>query len=245
MEKILEQLRKEARGIVNTTAHFMKLAENYMSEENIEAARACLLLLCENCDNYEESIEYNGLTEQWQQYRYLVADLVPPSIKSMSAAPLSPADCTMQITDILSLPDDEILSALSEHLGELSGNGDELNALNKWERTVYYVDELCVEVNSGGFDSYLYYHGTHFEKAYTALERISAFEVLQILDTIRSKFPKSRIPKNEDALQNAMDVLEEKGINFDSEDEHFYSAGEKELLKCLLSYVKENKQRLR
>ena len=25
MEKILEQLRKEARGIANTTAHFMKL----------------------------------------------------------------------------------------------------------------------------------------------------------------------------------------------------------------------------
>ncbi len=245
MEKILEQLRKEARGIVNTTAHFMNLAANYMAEENIEAARACLLLLCESCDNYEDSIEWNGLTEQWRRYRYLVADLVSPSVKIMPTKPLSPAECTMQITDILSLPDDEILSALSNHLGELSGNGDALSGLNKWERTVYYVDELCVEVNSGGFDSYLYYHGTHFGKAYTALEDIAALGMLPILDDVRNKFPKHRIPNNEDALQNEMDILEEKGIDFDSEDEYFYSVGEKELLNRLLFYVKENQQHLR
>lgn len=112
MEKILEQLRKEARGIVNTTAHFMKLAENYMEVENVEAARACLILLCENCNNYEESIEWNELTEQWQRYRYLVADLISPSVRTMPTQPLSPAECTMQITDVLSLPDEEILSAL-------------------------------------------------------------------------------------------------------------------------------------
>ena len=71
MEKLMKQLRKEACGIVNTTAHYMKLAENYMAEENITAASACLLLLCENCDNYEESIEWNGLTKQWHRYRHL------------------------------------------------------------------------------------------------------------------------------------------------------------------------------
>ena len=245
MEKILEQLRKEARDIVNTTTHFMKLAENYMAEDNVAAARACLLLLCENCENYEESIEWNGLTEQWQHYRYLVADLVPTSVKIMSIEPLLPAQCTMQITDILTLPDEEILSALSEHLGEMSCNGDALSALNKWERTAYYIDELCIEVNSGGFDNYLYYHGTHFEKAYTALKNIVALKMLPILDNVRDKFPKQRIPGNEDALQKAMDVLEEKGVDFDREDERFYTIGEKELLKCLLSYVKENKQHFR
>lgn len=245
MEKILEQLRKEARSIANTTAHFMKLAENYIAEENFTAARACLLLLCEKCDNYEESIEWNGLSEQWQNYRYLVADMVPPSVTIMPTKPRSPAECTLRITDILSLPDEEILSALSDHLGELSGNGDALNALNKWERTIYYVDELCVEVNSGGFDSYLYYRGTHFEKAYAALKDIAALRTLPILDDVRNKFPKKRIPRNVEALQNVMDILEEKDIDFESEDEHFYSVEEKELLKCLLSYVKENMQHLR
>ena len=245
MEKLLAQLRKDAKDIANTTAHFMALAESYMAAENTEAARACLLLLCENCDNYEESIEWNGLTEQWQQYRCLVENLVPPSVKTLSAKPCLPAECRMQIADILSLPDDDLLSALSEHLGELNGNGDALNALNKWERTVYYADELCVEVNSGGFDSYLYYHGTHFEKAYAALESISAFGMLPILDAVRSKFPKNRIPKSESALQNAMDVLAENGIDFEAEDESYYSSGEKELLMCLLSCVKENARHFR
>ncbi|MBQ8769056.1 MAG: DUF4375 domain-containing protein [Oscillospiraceae bacterium] len=245
MEKILEQLRSDAHGVANTTAHFMELAKKYIAEDNLEAAKACLLLLCDNCDNYEQSIEWNGLTETWQRYRYLVKDLVAPSVSTLSAEPLFPAECSMQIGDILSLPDDQLISALSEHLGELSGSGNELNCLNKWERTVYYIDELCSEVNSGGFDSYLYYHGTHFEKAYAALQSICANGVLSILDAVRSKFPKGRIPKSEDALQNTMDTLEENGIDFESEDAYFYSSGEKELLKSLLAYVTENKTHFR
>ena len=245
MKKYIEQLRKDARGVVNKTAHFLELAENYMAEENIEAAKACLFLLCEHCDNYEESIEWNGLTDKWQKYRYLVADLIPPSVKISATPPCLPAECTMQIKNILTLSDDSILSELSKHLGELSGNGGELNRLNKYERVVFLVDELWAEVNSGGFDSYLYYNGTHFEKAHDALECISAFGVLSILDNVRSKFPKSRIPQKEEALQNAMDALEKKGIDFEAEDESFYSIGEKELLVCLLKYVRENENRFR
>ena len=245
MEKILEQLRKEARGIANTTAHFMKLAENYIAEENFTAARACLLLLCEKCDNYEESIEWNGLSEQWQNYRYLVAGMVPPSVTIMSTKPRSPAECTIQITDILSLPDEEMLSTLSDHLGELSGNGDALNALNKWERTVYYVDELCVEVNSGGFDSYLYYHGIHFMKAYQSIVRIGAEQTLQLMNRIQCKFPRNCVPKAEGAIQNAMDRMDEDGIDFNDEDEIYYSSAEKELLDRLLMYVRENEKHFR
>lgn len=245
MERIIEQLRKEAQGIANTTAHFMALAESYIAKGNVAAARACLLLLCENCDNYEESIEWNGLSEQWKSYRYLVADIVSSSVKTTPAAPLSPEKCTMQIADILALPDDEILSALSEHLGELSGDGNALSTLNEWERTIYYVDELWMEINSGGFDSYLNYYGTHFEQAYTALKDIAALRVLPILDDVRNKFPKKRIPQNEEALQKAIDILEEDDIDFDSNDELFYSIGEQDLLKSLLSYIKENKQYLR
>lgn len=245
MEKLLEQLRFEVRGIANTTDHFMNLAARYMAEENTEAARACLILLCEYCSNYEESLEWHGLTEQWQQYRHLVEGLVPPSVRIMSARALSPSECTMQIRDILLLPEEDILSAISQHLAERSGNGDMLNSLNKWERIVYYADELCCEVNSGGFDSYLYYHGIHFEKAYGAMESICASGALPILDAVRNKFPKGRIPKSMDALQNTMDRLEEKGIDFESEEDRFYTEGEKELLQCLLAYVKENKAHFR
>ena len=245
MQDITERLRREADSIANTTAHFMGLAEKYMAEENVEAARACLILLCENCDNYEESIEFNELTEQWQKYRYLVEDLVKPSVKFNYIAPCLPTECTVQIKDILSLSDDNLLCSLSEHLGELSGEGGSIGSLNKWERNVYYIDELCTEVNSGGFNSYLYYHGLHFENAYNALESINALGVLQILNAIREKFPEKGIPKNEKSLQNTIDFMEEKGIDFEAEDELFYSIGEKELIKCLLTYVKDNEKHFR
>ena len=245
MEQTMERLQREAYGIVNTTEHFMLLAEKYVLEGDMDTARACLILLCDNCSNYEESLEYNDLTEQWNQYRYLVEGLVPPSVRFNSARPLAPKECSVSIKDILRLTEEDLLSALSHHLGELSGNGDFLSCLNKWERTAYYADELCVEVNSGGFDGYLYDHGTHFEKAYKAMQQIAAPGVLSIMDAVREKFPGKRIPKNEDALQNALDVMEEKNVDFENEEELFYGDGTKELLERLLSFVMENKDRFR
>lgn len=38
----MECLHREAAGVVNTTAHFMSLAEKYIADGNIEAAKACL-----------------------------------------------------------------------------------------------------------------------------------------------------------------------------------------------------------
>lgn len=245
MEQELERLEREAYGVADTTNYFMGLAEAYLAKGETESARACLVLLCRRCSNYEESLEWHGLTEAWLRHRHLVEGLVEPSLHLYAAQPVPPKDCTMQIADIFALPEDDLLSALSDHLEELSGNGDALNCLNKWERIAYYADELCREVNSGGFDSYLYYHGTHFEKAYQAMEALFSTEVLQILDAVRAKFPRSRIPKTGDALQNAMDTLEEKGVDFESEDDCFYAAGEKELIKQLQAFVIENRKRFR
>lgn len=245
MEQELERLEREAFGVTNTTAHFMGLAEAYLEKGETESARACLILLCRRCSNYEESLEWNGLTENWLRHRHLVEGLVEPSLHLYGGQPVQPKDCSIQIADIFALPEEDLLSVLSDHLDELSGSGGALNCLNKWERIAYYADELCREVNSGGFDSYLYYHGTHFEKAYQAMETLSATEVLGILDAVRAKFPRSRIPKTEEALQNAMDALEEQGVDFEAEDDHFYSLGEKELVKCLQAFVLENKKRFR
>lgn len=245
MEQELERLRREAVGIVNTTAHFMKLAEQYMQQGKVESARACLILLCDEVSNYEESLEWNGLTEEWNRYRYLVEGLVPPSVSAHTSQSKSPQDCTVPIDKILVLPEDELLAALSDHLGEMSGNGSYLLGLNRWERIVYYADELWTEVNSGGFENYLYYYGIHFEKAYQALETLSASGVLSILDSLRKKFPKNSIPKREEPLQNMLDDMEERGVDFEKEDERFYSVGEKELHRCLLSFVKENQKHFR
>ncbi len=245
MEQLLERLSREAAGIPNTTGHFMTLAENYMREGNTEGARAALILLCRRCDNYEESIEWNGLTDKWKDYRHLVEGLVPPSVSFHGVAARSPEECSMGIEDIFALPEEDLLSALSLHLQELSGKGKQRSRLNPWERIAYFADELCMEVNSGGFDSYLYYHGEHFDKAYDALKSLQAPQVIGILDSIRAKFPRGRIPKNKDRIQELMDTMEETGIDFEAEDALFYTSGEKELLSHLLLYVKENQKHFR
>ena len=91
----------------------------------------------------------------------------------------------------------------------------------------------------------MYYHGTHFTKAYHALGRIGVELMLRIMDHNQSKFPRGRIPKSEEAIQNAMNRMEEKDIDFEDEDEIYYSTAEKELLDRLMTYVLENQKHFR
>ena len=223
----------------------LRMAQYHMEMGEEEAARESLITLCRAIRNYEEAIEVNGLTAIWEQYKYLVEGLVEPSIRVMINRIKTPGECDMQIADILALPDEDILTELSNHLQELTGNGEVIQALNKWERTAYYVDELCMEVNSGGFEGYLYYHGTHFDKAYKALEQMGAAEMTALLDRVRAKFPRNRIPKAADSIQNTMDRMEEKGVDFEAEDDCYYGSAEKELLAKLTAYVRENGKHFR
>ena len=229
----------------NTTLFYLRMAEHHIENGDTETGKACLVRLCECVDNYEESIEWNELTPVWEKYKHLVEGLVEPSVCVMGSQPKTPGQCDMQIGEILALGDDEVLNSLSEHLNELTANGEYLNSLNKWERAAWYVDELCMELNSGGFEGYLYYHGTHFEKACKALDQMGAAQMTALLDQVQSKFPRGRIPKSESAIQNAMDVLEEKGVDFEREDDIYYGGAERELLARLTAFVRENAKRFR
>jgi hypothetical protein len=217
------------------------MAQYHIDNGDEASGRACLLTLCKRIGNYEESIEVNGLTPLWEKYKHLVQGLVAPSGRVIKAK----AECDSRIHDILALPDEDILNELSGHLQEMTGNGDVIQALNKWERTVYYVDELCMEVNSGGFGGYLYYHGAHFEKAYKALEQMGAGQMTALLDRVRGKFPRNRIPKTLDSIQNTMDWMEDQGVDFEAEDDQYYGGTERELLERLTAYVRENARHFR
>jgi hypothetical protein len=107
------------------------------------------------------------------------------------------------------------------------------------------VDELCAEVNSGGFSHYLFYYGKHFDKAKKALETIQADSILPLLEAIQDKFPRNKVPKTLDSIQNAIEAMDEKGIGFDSEDSRFYDMAQSVLLQQLLGYVIENQRHFR
>lgn len=231
--------------VTNKTVLRLRMAQYHFENGDEASGIPSLVTLCGEISNYEESIGFRGLMPIWERYKHLVEGKVPPSVSVMSCNPLPPEKCSVQIGEILSLPEEDLLSSLSAHLAELSGNGECLNYLNQWERTVFYADELCMEVNSGGFGAYLYGHGQHFEKACQALETVGAGEALALLERIRGKFPRKRVPKTVGRLQDTLDAMEEQGTDFEAEDEAYYSFAEKELLKKLHAFVLMNRAHFR
>ena len=244
---VFKEIYKSGSIINNKTRLYLRLAEYYIESGNIDEGTRFLMLLCtKTVDNYEESIATNKLTDLWFKYKPLVEGKIPRSVSiNDSATPVPPDKCQKQIGEIFESAEEDILSELSVHLNEMSAMGECINYLNKWEKTVYFANELCERVNSGGFEEYLSYNGTHFEKAYTALSDIGVKDLLALMDKVRSKFPKNKIPKSESAIQNTLDKMEEKDINFESEDSVFYEKGEKELIQKLLDFVLENQKHFR
>ena len=234
-------------NVGDETTLYLRLAQIHLEKGDQETGIAYLIKLCtEGPSNYVESISFRELTDIWERYKHLVEGLVPPSTSVYSGPrPLSPAECSRPIADILALPEDDLLTALSEHVGEMSGCGEELNYLNKWEKTFFYLDELSMEVNSGGFDSYLFHHGEHFPKARKALENLDAPGMTALLDAVAAKFPRGRIPKSMDAIQNALEKLEDKGVDFEEQDDAYYNGVESEFLPQLHAWVLANKKHFR
>lgn len=245
-QTIIKVVHKYFKNIADEVTVYLRMAEYYVEKGEVEKGIEYLIKLCsETVENYEESIAHRKLTVVWEKYMHLVAGKVPPSKKLDSGNPIPPEKCTMQIADILNLADDKLLNELSAHLNEMSANGEVLSCLNKWEKTAFYIDELCAELNSGGFSNYLYYYGNHFEKVKTALETIGATKVVELLSEVKEKFPRNKIPKNIESIQNNLEKMEEKGLDFETEDEKYYSEIETELLSQLVIYVKENEKHFR
>lgn len=156
------QIAKEVFGdYVDDITFFLRSAEYYIETGELELGISYLIKLCsETTDNYEEFIEFRELTPVWEKYKYLIEGKVPTSLNTLEKArALKPDECAMQIADILRLPKDMLLDELSMHLYELSGAGDSLNYLNRWERAVFYLDTLCKDINSDGLEHFTTYHG--------------------------------------------------------------------------------------
>lgn len=256
-EQLIEQgdyeqgiaLLKKAEGQPNVdeVTLYLRLAEYYIEQNEPERGIAYLIKLCtETVDNYEEAIENRSLTAVWQKCRPLVEGKVPKSLGFNSpSAPLSPETCTMPIDAIMSFRDDELLPALSEHLSEMSATGEALDRLNAIELAVYDVDHWMMEMNSGGLGHYLYYHGDRLGKLEHALGLIGAEKSMALLERVKRKFPRSVPPKKLDQIQSRLDQMEEKGIDFEDEDEYYYESAEKELIECLCTFVRTNRAAFR
>lgn len=247
-DKGIELLKlAEGQPNIDEVTLYLRLAEYYTERNDIERGIAYLKKLCtETVDNYEEAIDNRGLSAVWMKYRRLVDGKVPKSIRfNEPSMPIAPDQRTMQIDAIMALSDDELLSALSVHLGELSAEGEALESLNEKERVVYDADLMMTEVNSGGFGHYLYYHGDRMGALENALGLLGAEKCIALLGCVKGKFPKANPPKELGKLQSRLDKMDEKGIDFEDEDEYYYENAEKELIERLCAFVRANRAAFR
>jgi len=227
--------------IANTTTLYLRLAENEFMRGNVEQGKEYLLRFCTSKDNYEESAGINGLTDIWEKYRYYIQTEIPASVKfNANQKPLSPESCSMSINDILKLSKDDLLSAISEHLNELCGSGDFLNVLTVPERNVYLIDQLITDINSDGIEHYLAYNGLNFAQTQAALREIGDTQAVVLMEMIQRKFPRSKVPTREAALQATLEKMENKGIDFESEEDFYYECVENSTLDLLYNYILEN-----
>ncbi len=242
-----EYLEQRENAIADTVTLFLRLAQYYFENDEEETGIYYLTKLCtDTVDNYEESLEIRKLTHIWDKYKHLVAGKVPESITT--SEDIDPIMLEVESTDIkniLTLPKELLLPEISSYLSRKCGCGRHLNRLNKWEKTVYYVDHICIEINSDGFAGYLYYDGIQFRRVTEAVEAIKSPKMLDLLNRVQSKFPSQKVPKTIDAIQNQIEKMENNGIDFEDEDEAFYNEVQEELLDKLYEFIKLNQHRFR
>lgn len=229
------------------TGIHLRFVQYYMENENPEKAEEYLLKICLEISNYDESIEWSGVSAIWEKYRYLVEGKIPPPLSAMSSVIKSPDECTKDIKEILELPKDDLLADLSEHLSEMSGGGEEIVYLNKWEKAYFDVDAILMEVGSGGVDSWLHMCGHRFEQTKKALQTIRAEKGYRFIEEIEKRFPKGKVPKSYERLEKILDKMIDNDEDFEEEENRYYwdEDVEAELVDCLYQFVMDNKKRFR
>ena len=234
--EIIRIVEKYFKTVANQTLLCIRLAEWEFECGNAEKGKEYLERLVSKVDNYEESIEVNGLTDIWNKYKANLT--LPKSIRLMKRSPLSPDECTICIEEILKLPqDDTLISELSTHLNELCGYGEKINIFSEAEQTVFYINEFIEDINSDGISHYLYYRGNHFQELFASVKKVNCASCRTLLDMIAGKFPHSKISSDIEKIKTHLECMEDHGVDFDAEEQIYYEQVEAELTKALLSYV--------
>ncbi len=226
---------------------YLRAAQYYFENSQEEVGKKYLYKLCDNLpDNYEEAFAFRELTEVWGKYCHYVNDRIAPS-KSMDE-PYSgcyPEECTMQIEDILKLPKDDLLLELAEHLDELSGYGDDIKKLNKWEQIAYDINALYSAISSDGIDFYLDSQCHRFAQAKKALKEVNAEKAIEFMKMVEACFPNLKVPKSQAKIEDILeDIMEADGFE---DAEAFYEDEwiEKELMDAEFKFVLENREKFR
>lgn len=228
--------------VANDALFYVRLAEYAFENGESEKGKDYLLRFVSRVDNYEEAVENSGLSAVWDKYKSLLGDL-KPSVQIMKKAPLPPEKCTLCIADILKLPKDSMLSALSLHLCERSADGECMESLTEEEKTFFYIDAFVEQLNADGISHYLSYYGYDFYKLSLAASALGEKNLNCLLSKIENKFPRHRVPKRTEVIDAHLEKMEENGLDFEEDETFYYETVEAGLIEALFLYVMEHSDR--
>jgi hypothetical protein len=149
----------------------------------------------------------------------------------------SKADQEMVVKILQTEKQYEMLDDMNNYLSARCEFGEKMEKLNSWEQNFFYIYELWEEVNSDGFDGYLYYRGIRFYPTKKAAEEVGIQDLVSLMEKVEKKFPDGKVPKNEEKIQ---DLLDEEEFDFEKEDEEFYEKYDAILADCLEKYVRKS-----
>ena len=146
------------------TGIYLRFVQYNMEHNQEDKAEEYLLKICNGVSNYDESIEWSGMSEIWKKYKYLVDGKVPLPLSQRQPVAKAPDECTMQIKDVLQLSKEELLSGLSEHLGEIEKKFPKGKVPKSYDRLEKILDKMIENDEDFDEEETKYYYDADVEK---------------------------------------------------------------------------------
>lgn len=121
--------------------------------------------------------------------------------------------------------------------------GDEIEALNQYERVIYVTQDLEMEVNNGGFSQYFFNSSGNFSgEVVAAFTEISALKTAKICKKALSVYG-GKLPADRDEREELLDELESDKIDklLDKCDDAFFEYAEN-LNQLYYEYIMRHKE---
>jgi len=114
-------------------------------------------------------------------------------------------------------------------------------SLSQNEKNFFYINNLSMEVNNGGFDQFfLNPSGNYTIETLQALELIGENNTAKLLKEAMAEFPRSEIPRNRDDRIDILEKISQKSQEkWDKLDKQFYAC-EHNISDLLISFVTKN-----
>ena len=151
---------------------------------------------------------------------------------------------TKRLEEIWKIEDmNDFICAMDDYIQKKCKYGDNISALNEYERVFFVTQQLEMEVNNGGFSQFFYnFSGDFAHELVHAFTEIGAKKTVEICKKSLGVFPQD-LPVDVDERQEMLEEMESDEIEeiFNACDDEFYEY-EDDLNTLNYNYIMKHKE---